>query len=52
MPKRMRFEDLTEVVIKSVVFWDITLCSPLKVNGRFGGICRLNMQGRKITELK
>jgi hypothetical protein len=33
----VRFEVLIEVVIKSSIFWDITLCGPLKVNRRFGG---------------
>jgi hypothetical protein len=32
--------------MKSTVFWDITPCSPLKVNRRFGGTFRLNLQGR------
>jgi hypothetical protein len=27
--------------MKSSIFWDITPCSPLKFNRRFGGICRL-----------
>jgi hypothetical protein len=27
--------------------WDITPCSPLKVNWSFGGTWRLNLQGRK-----
>jgi hypothetical protein len=31
------FEVLTGVVMKSTIFWDITPCSPLKVNWRFGG---------------
>jgi hypothetical protein len=26
--------------MNSSVFWDITPCSPLNVNRRFGGICR------------
>jgi hypothetical protein len=26
-------------------FWDITLCSPLKVSQRFGRMCRLHLQG-------
>jgi hypothetical protein len=30
------FEVLTAVVMKSTILWDITPCSPLKVNGRFG----------------
>jgi hypothetical protein len=34
------FEFLTAVVIKSSIFWDITPCSPLKVNRRFGETCR------------
>jgi hypothetical protein len=31
-------EVLTEVAMKSTLFWDITPCSPLKVNRCFGGI--------------
>jgi hypothetical protein len=31
------FEVLTAVV-KSTIFWDITLCSSLKVNRRFGAL--------------
>jgi hypothetical protein len=37
----VRFEVLTEVVMK---IWDILPCSPLKVNQRFGGACRLHLQ--------
>jgi hypothetical protein len=29
------FEALSAVVMKSSLFWDITPCSPLKVNRRF-----------------
>jgi hypothetical protein len=29
--------------------WEITSCSPLKVNTRFGGIYRLHLQGRRIS---
>jgi hypothetical protein len=29
--------------LKSYIFWDITKCSPLKVNGRIGGTCRPNL---------
>jgi hypothetical protein len=32
---------------RSSVFWDITPCSPLKVNRRFGGRFLLHLQGRK-----
>jgi hypothetical protein len=35
------FEVLTPVVMKSTIFWDTTLCSPLKVNRRFGETYRL-----------
>jgi hypothetical protein len=35
------FEVLTAVVMKYTIFWDITPCSPLKVNRRFGGIYSL-----------
>jgi hypothetical protein len=30
-------EFLTAVVLKSTIFWDVTPCSPLKINRRFGG---------------
>jgi hypothetical protein len=33
------FEVLAAVVMKSTIFWDITPCSPLKVNRRFGELC-------------
>jgi hypothetical protein len=33
--------------MKSTIFWDITLCSPLSVNRSFGGTYRLHLQGRK-----
>jgi hypothetical protein len=33
-------------------FWDITPCSPLKVNRRFGGTHRLHLQYRRIKETK
>jgi hypothetical protein len=32
----LRFEVPTAVVIGCSVFWDITVCSPLKTNRRFG----------------
>jgi hypothetical protein len=33
--------------VKSTIFWDITPCTPLKVNGRFRETCRLHLQGRR-----
>jgi hypothetical protein len=43
------FEVLTAVVIKSYIFWDMTLCSPLKVNLHFGVACHLHLQGSNIS---
>jgi hypothetical protein len=34
--KVVGFEVLTAVVMKSSIFWDVSPCSPLKVNRRFG----------------
>jgi hypothetical protein len=45
-------EVLTAVVIRSSIFWDIRPYSPLKVNRRFGGTCRLHFQGRKISQAR
>jgi hypothetical protein len=41
------FEVFTAVVMKSIIFWDMTLCSPLSVNRRFGGTYRLHLHGRR-----
>jgi hypothetical protein len=43
------FEVLTAVIMKSTIFCDITLCSPLNDNQRFGGTYRLHLQGRRIS---
>jgi hypothetical protein len=43
------FEAFTAVFIKSSVFWDITPCSQLEVNRRFGGTYRLHFQGWRIS---
>jgi hypothetical protein len=32
--------------VKSTIFWDITPCSPLKVNRRFGGTYRLHLESQ------
>jgi hypothetical protein len=34
---------------KSFIFWDIKPCSPLKLNRRFGGTCRLHLQGWRVS---
>jgi hypothetical protein len=39
------FEVLTTIVTNNSIFWDITLCSPLKINLRSRGICYLHLQG-------
>jgi hypothetical protein len=36
--------------LKNSVFWDITPCSPSKINWRFGEICRLHRQSRRISQ--
>jgi hypothetical protein len=41
------FEVFTAVVMKSIVFWDMTPCSPLSFNRRFGGTYHLYLQGRR-----
>jgi hypothetical protein len=46
------FEVLTAVVIKSNLFWDITPCSLLEVNRRFGGKYLRHLQGRRIIRVR
>jgi hypothetical protein len=36
--------------MKSSIFWDITPCSPLKVNRRFGGRCRLHLHSLRMSQ--
>jgi hypothetical protein len=43
------FEGFTAVVLTSTIILDITPCSPLRSNRRFGGTYRLHLQGRKIS---
>jgi hypothetical protein len=38
--------------MKSAIFWDITPCSLLKVNRRFGRTCRNHLQGRRISRAR
>jgi hypothetical protein len=44
------FQVLTAVVAKSYVLQDLTPCSPLEVNGRFGGTFRLHLQDIRIIQ--
>jgi hypothetical protein len=48
----VRFEVLTAMGMKSTVFCDITPYSPLKVNRRFGGTCRLHLPARGIGQAR
>jgi hypothetical protein len=45
--REIRWGSMDWINLKSTVFWDITPCSPLRVNRRFGGTYRLHLQGRK-----
>jgi hypothetical protein len=45
-----RFGEAHRVISKH--FWDVTVCSPLKVNGPFGGTCNLLFQGRRISQAR
>jgi hypothetical protein len=42
-----RCENLKSYItyVKSIIFWDMTPCSPLSFNRRFGGTYRLHLQG-------
>jgi hypothetical protein len=42
-------EVCTAVIMKSIIFWDMTPCSALSCTRRFGGTYRLNLQGRRIV---
>jgi hypothetical protein len=45
-------EVLTPEIMKSAIFWDITRCSPLKVNGRFERAVCLQLQGRRMSQAR
>jgi hypothetical protein len=40
------------VVMNSYLLWNITPYGPFEVNWRFGGTCRLHLQGRKISRAR
>jgi hypothetical protein len=44
------FEVPTAFVIKISIFWNITPFSPLKIDRRFGGTCRFQLQGLRISK--
>jgi hypothetical protein len=45
----VEFGVFTAVVMKSIIFWDMTPCSPLNCTRRFGGTYRLHLQGQLAT---
>jgi hypothetical protein len=47
-----RFAVLTEALMRSSIFWDITLCSPFKVNRSSRGTCHLQLQSRRENSVK
>jgi hypothetical protein len=38
------------VIMKSFIFWDIMVYSPLEVSGRFGGTFHLHLQGQRMSQ--
>jgi hypothetical protein len=45
---RLRYDDFSSIlVVKSIIFWDVTPCSLLSCNRRFGGTYRLHLQARR-----
>jgi hypothetical protein len=44
------FEVFTAMVMKSIIFWDMTPCNPLSCTRRFGGMYHLHLQGRRIVQ--
>jgi hypothetical protein len=49
---RLGFAGFTGVVLKSSIFWDITLYNPLRVNQRFGGTCCLLLQDWRVSKAR
>jgi hypothetical protein len=43
----VRFEVFTAMVMKSIIFWDVTPYSLLRCNRRFGGTYHLHPEGRR-----
>jgi hypothetical protein len=42
----------TKKIKKSTILYDITPCSPLKINRRFGGTYHLHFQSRRISQAR
>jgi hypothetical protein len=45
-------EVLTAVIMNSSVFWNMTAYSSMRVNTRFGGTCRLHLQGWIVSHAR
>jgi hypothetical protein len=50
--KVRRMIDITDRVFQKYFYWDITPCSSLSVNRRFGGTYRLHLQRRRNKSSK
>jgi hypothetical protein len=48
----VRFEVLTTMIKMNYTFWNITPCSPLRVNWCFRGVCSLHPHGRRISKAR
>jgi hypothetical protein len=46
------FQVLTAVTVMRSIFWNITLCSPTKLNRRFGGTYSLRTQGGRVSQAR
>jgi hypothetical protein len=46
------FADVGTVTMNSSLFWDMTPCSPVKVNRRFGRTYRLHLEGRRVSQAR
>jgi hypothetical protein len=49
---KVGFEVLTEVVMRGTILWDVSPCSPLKVNRHFGGTYLLHLLGQRISRAR
>jgi hypothetical protein len=47
-----KFSLRSQLILMSSVFWDISPCSPLEVSRRFGRICRLHLEIRRISQAR
>jgi hypothetical protein len=43
---------MLEIIFFCGALWNITSCSPLSVNRRFGETCRLDLEGRRVSQAR